>query len=124
MSTETAAGGGGPQAFEAWGVVDLFGHTRIAGRISEQTIGGETFIRVDVPTGESFHTRLFGKGAIYGISITDEAIAREVAKRHVSQPVSPYDCAQLERDITARIEDRRRIVAGDPEAFHEPDDDY
>ena len=73
--------------FEAWGIVDLFGHTRLAGRISEQTIGGETFIRVDIPNGanaegaDDFHTRLFGKGAIYGISLTDERIARETAKR-------------------------------------------
>lgn len=85
--------------FEAWGIVDLFGHTRLAGRISEQTIGGETFIRVDVPReGEAFHTRLFGKGAIYGISLTDEPIAREVAKRSSARPVGRYDVPALLED--------------------------
>jgi hypothetical protein len=87
--------------FEAWGIVDLFGHTRLAGRISEQTIGGETFIRVDVPNGpelDKFHTRLFGKGAIYGMSLTDEAIAREYAKRSTTRPVSAYDVPTLIAD--------------------------
>jgi hypothetical protein len=83
------------ERFEAWGIVDLFGHTRLAGRISEQTIGGETFIRVDVPNGEAFHTRLFGKGAIYGISFTDETIAREIAKRSEIRPVSAYEIRNL-----------------------------
>lgn len=85
--------------FEAWGVVDLFGHIRLAGRISEQAIGGETFIRVDVPNSdETFHTRLFGKGAIYSMSLTDEPIAREYAKRSGTRPVSAYDVAALVKD--------------------------
>lgn len=86
------------QHFEAWGIVALFGHKQIAGRISEQTIGGETFIRVDVPTGETYHTQLFGKGAIYSMSLTDEAIAREFAKRSSVRPVSAYDVPQLLKD--------------------------
>ncbi|HLF11851.1 MAG TPA: hypothetical protein VJA26_11610 [Gammaproteobacteria bacterium] len=94
MSNET-------QRFEAWGIVALFGHKQIAGRISEQTIGSETFIRVDVPNGtdvDGYHTQLFGKGAIYSMSLTDEAIARAFAKRSTERPVSAYDVAQLLKD--------------------------
>jgi len=90
------------ERFEAWGIVDLFGHKRLAGRITEQTIGGETFIRVDVPQGDGFHTRLFGKGAIYGIALTDETIARETAKAAAPRPVSAYD-------VRALIEDQRPL---------------
>lgn len=35
--------------FESWCIVELFGHQRIAGLVTEQTIGGCNFVRVDVP---------------------------------------------------------------------------
>lgn len=114
------------QHFEAWGIVDLFGHTQTAGRISEQTIGGETFIRVDVPTGESFHTALYGKGAIYSIRLTDETLAREMAKRIAPRPVRPYEVGNLLED--KRQEDERnnawrRQNERDPIADDDPEDD-
>lgn len=87
-------------AFEAWGIVDLFGHQRIAGKISEQVIAGETFIRVDIPVGDEFHTRLFGKGAIYSMSISDEEMARGVAKYTAenARPISPYTMRHMIED--------------------------
>jgi hypothetical protein len=36
-------------AFDQWCIVELFGHTKIAGKVSEAQIGGQSFIRVDVP---------------------------------------------------------------------------
>lgn len=69
-----------------WAIVELFGHQRIAGRISEQVFGGTNLIRVDVPEvvvtewdyDESppvrkqrlvqAHTRSFGAGAIYAVN--------------------------------------------------------
>lgn len=70
-----------PTKFEAWAVVELFGHQRVAGRLCEQAIGGETFLRVDVPasSGHQEYSRLFGKGAIYCINLCDEATARAAA---------------------------------------------
>jgi len=67
--------------FEEWAVIDLFGHQKIAGRVSEQQIGGASFIRVDVPAaGESKpFTKLFGPAAIYSITITDEITAKAAA---------------------------------------------
>jgi hypothetical protein len=78
---------------EMWGIVDLFGHTRIAGKISEQRLGGAAFVRVDVPyvPGVEAHTRLFGNSAIYSISFTSQTIAESVARNIQSQPVSVYD---------------------------------
>lgn len=35
--------------FNSWCLVELFGHNRIVGKVSEATIGGCSFVRVDVP---------------------------------------------------------------------------
>jgi len=125
MSTEQ-------QHFEAWGIVSLFGHKTLAGRITEQTIGGETFLRLDVPNagGETFHTQLFGKGAIYSIKLTDEAIARAYAERLEERPVSSYDVAQLIKDNTPKqpalshtAAAHSAIVDDDDDDGHDDDDD-
>ena len=87
--------------FEQWAIVELFGHQRIAGLVSEDSIGGCTFVRVDVPKdgGEGFtFTRYLGNGAIYAINIVDETIAREAAKRIGSRPVYGYDLPALIHD--------------------------
>lgn len=45
MSTETKP------TFEGWAILELMGHRRLAGHISEAQIGGASFIRIDVPNG-------------------------------------------------------------------------
>jgi hypothetical protein len=90
---------------EMWGIVDLFGHTKIAGKISEQTLGGAAFVRVDVPyvPGVEAHTRLFGNSAIYSISFTSQAIAESVARKIQSKPISVYDLDQESRTRLAAL---------------------
>lgn len=86
------------QKFEQWAIVDLFGHQRIAGLVSESSIGGCAFVRVDVPrdSGEGFEfTRYLGNGAIYAVNIVSELVAREAAKRIKARPVYGYDLPAL-----------------------------
>lgn len=81
------------QKFEAWGLLELFGHQRLAGQLSEQSIGGCHFIRVDVPEVDDVpgYTRFFTNGAIYGMTITSEAVARGLAAQMRARPVQAYD---------------------------------
>ena len=76
-----------------WALVELFGHQRIIGQIGEQQIGGETFIRVDVPAvGDTpAFTKLYGKGAIYAMTPITENLAREALEAMKPVPVNPYD---------------------------------
>lgn len=86
------------EKFEAWGLLELFGHQRLAGKISDQTIGGVHFIRIDVPaTGDvPAYTRFFTQGAIYGMTVTSEDVARRLAGNLLSKPVSAYELAPAE----------------------------
>jgi hypothetical protein len=53
------------EAFEGWAVLELMGHRRLAGHLSEQQIGGSSFLRIDVPT-EPPATQFYSPSAVYG----------------------------------------------------------
>jgi hypothetical protein len=79
--------------FDQWAIVELFGHQVIAGRVSEQTIAGGDFVRVDVPgveNGSIGFTRFYGPGAIYSITPVSERAARLAAKRCAPRPITVY----------------------------------
>lgn len=80
-----------------WAIVDLFGHQRIAGMVSEQTIAGGAFVRVDVPDvgDDRGYTRFFGASAIYSISPVSEDIATRMARRVSGVPVAAYELPKL-----------------------------
>jgi uncharacterized RmlC-like cupin family protein len=89
------------EKFEAWGIVELMGHQRAAGRLSEQTIGGANLLRVDIPHGEGFRTAFYGSSAIYAVHITDETIARAAASAHGTRPTYAYEVSDELRKLAA-----------------------
>lgn len=121
------------QSKDQFAIVELFGHARIAGRISEQTFGGAALVRIDVPeisyTEKPFgqpehtvtipaHTRSFGGAAIYSINWVDEASAKFAAQSIKHRPVQPYGMASVLREMTDR--DRQMLLAG---PVNDQDDD-
>lgn len=75
-----------------WAVVELMGHVRLAGRLSEEEKFGGKLGRLDIPQEDgSFVTQFFGAGSVYRITVVAEAVARHVAKGASPAPVSPWD---------------------------------
>ena len=85
--------------FEEWAIIELFGHKVIAGKVSEQQVGGCSFVRVDVPAvgKQKPFTRLFGNGAIYSINITDEETATAAADYYKPVPMEPWTVSDMLR---------------------------
>jgi hypothetical protein len=85
------------QVFETWASIELFGHQRIAGLVTEQTVAGAGFIRVDVPETKfsPAHTKLFSPSAIYSITPTGEKEARAIAEYLHQKPIEPYMLAAI-----------------------------
>jgi hypothetical protein len=88
--------------FEQWGAVDVMGHQRYYGLITEKVIGGTGFIRVDVPGNADRppFTKLLGSSAIYSISPLDEALTRELAAEARETPIESY---RLPKFATAKV---------------------
>lgn len=80
------------KTFEGFAIVELFGHNVIAGHVSEQAIGGASFVRVDVPPvdGKNGYTKFFGGAAIYAITPTDEETVKIAADKIRNRPVSEW----------------------------------
>lgn len=86
-----------PAKFNEWALVELFGHQRIVGLVSEATLAGGSFLRVDVPQvgADPAFTRFFGPAAIYSISPMEESVARGLVTRYRNEPVSRFDLPQI-----------------------------
>jgi hypothetical protein len=70
---------------KAWALVELFGHQRIVGYLTQQTFGSGVLFRVDVPdltkdgaVVRKGFTRYFGLSSIYSITPVDEDTVRRL----------------------------------------------
>ena len=116
---DTAAADAAPEqdAPAQWAILELMGHQRLAGRVSQQSFGGAQLIRVDVPevvtTGTAYqdgqrvdtmdvipaHTRSLGAASIYSINWVDEAAATVAAHSIRHRPINHYSLRSVLQDL-------------------------
>jgi len=84
--------------FDQFAVVELFGHQIIAGVVSEQVIGGQGFVRVDVPAvdEQEVFTKFYGAGAIYAITPCDEKTMLSAVRGLRIKPIDVWKLNLLE----------------------------
>jgi hypothetical protein len=126
------------QPLDTWAIVEVMGHKKFAGYVTEQTFGGAALIRVDVPETEQevrtadgpakrttqAYSKLIGVGSIYCITPCTEAVARlaATALERWNDPI-PVDMPkplQIPASVGAPASDAD-VVDDDDEDF---DDDY
>jgi hypothetical protein len=86
MSEET-------RPYEGWAIVELMGHRRLAGIVSQAEQYGVAMLRLDVPEvdGGQAATQFYGGSSIYCVTPTTEEAARLVARRNVPAPVQTWE---------------------------------
>jgi len=81
------------EGFESWVVLELMGHRRLAGLVSEQEIAGKNLLRIDVPdpNGGTKITQFYGADAVYCMTPVSEATARAAAAGMDPRPVQVWE---------------------------------
>lgn len=75
-----------------WFLVELMGHRRLAGKVTEQTIAGAGFLRIDVPGPDgNVATQFFAPSSVYALTPITEELARRVADASRFEPVTEWD---------------------------------
>jgi hypothetical protein len=89
--------------FDEWAVLELMGHRRLAGRVTDAVIGGGAFLRIDIPGKKGrVTTQYYSPGSVYCITPTTEAIARGVAEQNEPEPVHRWELPQLAAPAAVR----------------------
>ncbi|WP_080057165.1 hypothetical protein [Spirosoma aerolatum] len=106
------------QPLELYAVVELFGHNRMAGKVSEYNLGGN-FIRIDVPetSTQGAYSRIVNPSAVYAINPVTEEVATAMAERLQTKPIEAWDLREMEKRLLA-------LRSAQNEPLQESDDDY
>ena len=89
----------------SWAIVELMGHRKLAGLVSEETKFGTAMLRIDVPAiGDiAAFTQYYGGTSIYAMTPCSEQVARGVAAKIQARPVQVWDLAAVTSDPQARL---------------------
>ncbi len=76
-----------------WAIVEVMGHSKYAGRVSEHTGLGVPLVRVEVPQvgDRQSYEKLLGASAIFRITPCTQETALEAAKQFREEPLSLVD---------------------------------
>ena len=89
------------EKLELFAIVDLFGHQRIAGKVTEHNMGSSTFIRIDVPETrlQPSFTRFVNPSAVYAINPVTEEVMKEMAASIQNKPIEAWDIQKMQEKL-------------------------
>lgn len=101
------------EKFQKYAVVEMMGHRKIVGVVSDSEIGGSSLLRVDVlnSEGQPDRTEYIGVSSIYCLTIVTEEAAMAAAQSNASKPAWAWD-----------LPNRFQLTSGVIDA--DDDDDY
>jgi len=121
--------------FEGWAIVELMGHRRLAGFVTEQEIAGASFLRLDIVGKDTkvdeddgpevaLHggfeggvTQFYSPQAVYCITPTTQDIAVALGRRSAPAPVSRYELEPPRPDPWHDSDDEDDMPDDEPHPF-------
>jgi hypothetical protein len=92
-----------------WMLVELLGHNRVAGFVTEEQRFGQVLLRIDIPTEINFETKkmgyttqLYGTHALYCATPINESDAIQLAR---SLRPKPFDKFDLHRESNRNLDE-------------------
>lgn len=81
------------KGFEGWVLLELFGHRKLAGYLTEVEVAGAGMLRLDIPdTNEGIYaTQYYNPSAVYGMTPTTEETARRLGAVKFAPPVERWE---------------------------------
>jgi hypothetical protein len=115
------------ESTQLWAIIEVMGHGKAAGRYCLEN----GLHRVDIPHPHldgSYYTKYYGNGAIFCITMVDEAAARLAAKQinaELNQPIGAWSLQQELKRLQAPAGPKAVIEAeypGQYDSYEEHDD--
>lgn len=115
----------GPFSEPTWAILELMGHRRKVGRVTQVEVFGAKMCRIevltpgtpkeivqegDVPVPDQFHTELYGGSSIYALTAVDEGTARFEAKRNLPNQ-APVDKWSMREAMDSDLRHAREVGA-------------
>lgn len=109
--------------YQGWAILELMGHRKLAGYVSESSIGGASLIRIDVPQRDGTSvTQFYAPAALYALTPTTEDVIKRFNGNAVA-PVSPWEMRQPELPAPGNATDPDAEDDGSSGTEWDPDDD-
>lgn len=102
------------EKFEIWALVELMGHNKIAGRVTEHKFGNQSMLRVDVPSVGNLpaFSKIIAVNAIYAINPLSESDAIQYASHIKANPLDVWDMEKLFNEKINELLNRGTLVKG------------
>jgi hypothetical protein len=111
-----------PQPFYA--LIELMGHARVVGLVSETKLAGAGFLQVEIldKEGKIAFQRFIAPQAVYQISPIGREMAIELCGRWDQSRIETYDVPELREKIRAELKQQKEAdrVPWDPPDDNEP----
>lgn len=111
--------------FEAWALVELMGHNKIAGKVTEHKFGNQSMLRVDVPEVEDLpaFTKIIAVNAVYAINPLSETDAIDYAKHLKAKPLDLWDMSSIFSNRIQELVNKGTLLKPELADINNGDDD-